>query len=924
MRRMVAVHAALKSKPREDGPSKNAVVVLTLTMMLVRMSTIRAGLFLCLRLFIHTAIAFAVRLQYSSHVCSQPARNCLLKNVVPLGVYLALSKEAADRRNWLDKCTSFTWKKCTREDRAPHPGTVESPAATRNWDLSTCEDIFLEESAMEQGHAFPPASEGEAAPPTGLHLVGREDPPPRPAESSAAGPRGGGFGQFEPPSAPPDYFRHHNELHLPRAQFDSATGVLLHQGLRKLDTPPPRGGFHADESKTQTAASGGPKFVNVVTAYEQVEFCRLPIQAALDDFAEMVSGRAMGLARVYLLEIDVAYFKSPRERLTYRELQFLRGVGIGTQRRSVFFKHFNQNVNLRLRVVDGGCAECVRGTIEEGRTAAAADGKVGAHSGRPGSLGSSVAGAPPPGGDEGAEERSGQQPRAEKMPSGSDGNTINIAGHRFERAVDHVDSSDSAGEAGKSNAETVTILIQRVKHEVDGRKVSGHSIIDEIMPIWWALSFWGLESKRKGEAYNYVVYSDNPYWRAHKVYELLFGEQDRVEDSLSKVGLIEGAAEILATARWRGSLASAKKDESVVQKMKKILRSSVKQRRQLGTPDWVLSKSDRILYKHRGNKLLSLLFDLPIGKVLDNVLIGWSELIFSRDEHYDAHPLSLQRNPPLDDSPGYFSVPDLEGFARFATHQVLGPVAAAALYDSLASRDPRDRSHRPPKLLIVRKPAPLGPQRGSCCHLVNAEELKNLLVKRFLNKNLQVDVVEWAALSSAAQISLTAETDIFLAFGGTDIINTMFLPRYSAVIIPWKPERGRYRYSDDMYVWFAHKPYLILKEFEVYLTGRLGNRTSAFSHDVFVAGPLRRVWYPRERRWVDDRGYWEWNRTDDSVGEQAVDEIRNVRRIKPPNVLELPRNIWLDADEHVVGFVESALEGLGNYGVRFAGEQSKH
>ena len=227
--------------------------------------------------------------------------------------------------------------------------------------------------------------------------------------------------------------------------------------------------------------------------------------------------------------------------------------------------------------------------------------------------------------------------------------------------------------------------------------------------------------------------------------------------------------------------------------------------------------------------------------------------------------------------------------------------------------------------------------------------LTQLLLNEFgtSNRNLEVRTVEWSQLSSAEQIRLLADTDIFLGFGGTDIINTMFLPRFSSVIIPWKLERGRYRYSDDMYVWFSHKPYQLLKEFEVYINGRLGNKTSAFLHDTFVASPIRRVWYSRERAWQDDHPYFEWNRTttaassgrsssssslgsdeDDAggAGNGIITEgggrgIVERKRIHPVKTVDLPRQIWLDADAQLVEYVRNSFAYFDAFGVRFKERQ---
>lgn len=115
---------------------------------------------------------------------------------------------------------------------------------------------------------------------------------------------------------------------------------------------------------------------------------------------------------------------------------------------------------------------------------------------------------------------------------------------------------------------------------------------------------------------------------------------------------------------------------------------------------------------------------------------------------------------------------------------------------------------------------------------------------------LEVVVTSWALLSTSEQLDLLKDTDILFGFGGTDMINTMFMPRISAVIIPWKQERGMYRYSDDMYIWFGHKPYQTLKEFEVYVSGRIGNQTNhVYKHNTFVVSPSKRY----ERPLTDDK-----------------------------------------------------------------------
>lgn len=234
--------------------------------------------------------------------------------------------------------------------------------------------------------------------------------------------------------------------------------------------------------------------------------------------------------------------------------------------------------------------------------------------------------------------------------------------------------------------------------------------------MWWSLKYWGLE-----QAYNYVVYTDNPFWRAHKVYELLLGKQSHtkfeIKDKANQITgadkIVEGNLLSLNTVQTSSKQTSPSESaKSRKEAYSKLLTNSKIERGISGSHDWIMSKTDRIYYKNPNNKLLSWFHDLPRNSHIETLIVGWTEYVHSQHRHYNGHPL-IQKysNPPRGESAGFMNVPDLEGFADFARKQVLGQKEelsnkAGSLQPSSVSN--LDRSHRRPKLVILQKPECIG------------------------------------------------------------------------------------------------------------------------------------------------------------------------------------------------------------------------
>ena len=158
--------------------------------------------------------------------------------------------------------------------------------------------------------------------------------------------------------------------------------------------------------------------------------------------------------------------------------------------------------------------------------------------------------------------------------------------------------------------------------------------------------------------------------------------------------------------------------------------------------------------------------------------------------------------------------------------------------------------HWPPRITIVCKGTAFSMFKAA---ILNVDALKHAFETRF---GARVELAVWQGMPLAKQVQIMSQTDVMLSLPGSDLMNAVWLPTKSAIVVPWRyilgwTSKGRdtdaeWHPSNEVRLWFDHIPFRQVISFNPALdpstkldnsTGgvELGiNRTSATVEDALV------------------------------------------------------------------------------------------
>lgn len=222
---------------------------------------------------------------------------------------------------------------------------------------------------------------------------------------------------------------------------------------------------------------------------------------------------------------------------------------------------------------------------------------------------------------------------------------------------------------------------------------------------------------------------------------------------------------------------------------------------------------------------------LPTDTCFSNVLLGFRGLGYVKN-----HRLSLtDPDEPLPHQKLVFRGKQLMDFRQVVlSHLEVRP-------------ETRSKGHKV-HITIIEKDLHAAEHKSA---ISNVREISQAISSRYGEDDISLSVVCWEGMPLRDQVAHMSNTDVLLSLPGSDVMNAVFMPAISAMILPHRFVSGNWEKSNEVRLWFKHIPERYIDEYMPQPTGWNGEEVFPLDINQTLSHLDAAMWYIQSNRFAE-------------------------------------------------------------------------